>query len=111
MTFILTAGAVAGALVAVLTLLSLLYRSAVGQWVTRNIREEASERRREDVTFILDELLPVYLAPVLAELRPNGGASFRDTVNAFMAESRSYQQFTLNEIDRIHTIIKEHHPA
>jgi hypothetical protein len=110
-TFIITAGAVAAALTAVITLLSLLYRSPVGKWVTRNIREEASERRRSDVTEILDELLPVYLSPVLAELRPNGGSSFRDQVNAFMLEARTHQTHTLNEIDRIHSIIKEHHPA
>ena len=46
-----------------------------------------------------------------SELRPNGGSSFRDQVNAFMLEARTHQTHTLNEIDRIHSIIKEHHPA
>lgn len=82
-------GVYAATLTAVITALAAGSKTRPGRWLLRAVveanefvREHLEARRRRRWVAQLDELMPRYLAPVLAELRPNGGSSFRDEVRA-----------------------------
>jgi hypothetical protein len=86
--WVLDAGAVAGVGIAIVTVLTLGYRLPPVRWLVRAIREDMAEHRCAEITTVLDQRMPGYLTPILYELRPNGGLSFRDRVMGELAEGR-----------------------
>ncbi len=70
------AGALAAAILAVFALMTAGLRSRPGRWVVRKIREDMAHARREEMTALLEQSLQ----PVMAEMQPNGGSSWRDEV-------------------------------
>ena len=56
------------------------------------IISDNEHRRAARIREVLEESLPGLLQPILHELRPNGGSSFRDDVNKFMAATKAEQE-------------------
>ncbi len=110
--WIVDAGVIALSTTAVLTLVTMFVRSRIGQWVIRKVSEDMREHRRAEMQAMID--------PVLAELRPNGGSSFRDEVNRFiryqhdknhdqdntLASIRGFVGLNTDRIDRIENDVK-----
>lgn len=88
--WIVDTGIIAGSTTAVIALLTAFVKSRIGQWVIRKISEDMREHRRQE----MQELI----APVLAELRPNGGSSFRDEVNRFIAYQHDWNHTQKNDL-------------
>lgn len=84
-TWIHDAGVLAASVTAVVTALTIGTRSRLGRWVVRKIREDMAKARRDEMGALLD----VALAPVMAQLLPNGGSSFRDEVRRELSATRS----------------------
>lgn len=104
---------IVGALLTCMTFVGALSRSKPGRWLAREIAKDvrhwigdvaeetatiALEKHRDEriaeMVEVLDEHLPAQLAPVLYELRANGGGSFRDaTVQRLDEVSRRLDRF------------------
>jgi hypothetical protein len=91
--FAVDVGIYAAATTTVIGLLASLYKWA---WFRTRfidpIREDSEHRRADRIRHVLEEALPGFLQPILHELRPNGGSSFRDEVNTFMAATKDEQE-------------------
>jgi len=76
------AGVVAGAVLAVIAVLTAGVRSPVGKWVVQNIRDDLDRHRRTEIREVLDEAIPCHMRPILYELQTNSGGSMKDHVMA-----------------------------
>ena len=86
-------GIYAAASTTVVGLLVSLYKWAWfrDRFITPIIHDN-EHRRAARIREVLDEALPEFLGPILHELRPNGGSSFRDDVNKFMIRTKEEQE-------------------
>lgn len=92
---------IAGAITATLAAVGALLKTPMGRWVADAfdaVHDRVEERRRERWSVYLDELLPRHIAPVLYELRFNGGTSFRDGITK---EVRDLRDEVRERLDRI----------
>lgn len=98
------AGVIAASVTAVIGLLTIFVRSRPGRWAIRLIREDHAEQRRQQITEVLDETLPKYLAPILHEVSPNGGKSMKDSLDRV---DRDLQAFIAYQHDVNHRAANE----
>lgn len=106
-TWIVEAGQIALAITAVVTLVALVLRSPVGRWLVRQVREDAEEHRLQQMRRMLDVTMPGYLAPVLYELRVNGGGSFRDQIVSRLERIEQQQKLATRDREDLRGLIED----
>lgn len=106
-TWIVEAGQIALAITAVVTLVALVLCSPVGRWLVRQVREDAEEHRLQQMRRMLDVTMPGYLAPVLYELRVNGGGSFRDQIVSRLERIEQQQKLATRDREDLRGLIED----